>query len=108
MMSRKYRVKLPCLLRRLDGRGEDQLLAETVDVSRDGFFCIAQGSSRWEVGTEIECAMEFPVPPTAQRAVTMHGRGKIVRVISGRDGKIGLEATAQFKLAVKARPQQAA
>lgn len=107
-MSHKYQVKLPCLLRRLDGGNLQELVAETVDMGRDGFFCVATDDSLWNVGAEIECAVEVPVAPTAQRVVTIHGRGKIMRVIPGENGKVGLEASAQFRMDVRMRSKLAA
>ena len=90
---RRYSVNFPCTVKakRVRRGAEPALLrTETLDVSAGGLFFTAKADLK--IGTKIECTLRLPIKSSRDNPVTIHCRGKIVRLVSLPAGAIGVGA----------------
>ena len=91
---RRYALQFPCVVRPKERRkkaAKSAIRVETKDISKGGLYFVAHAD--WKVGTAIECTIELPLQVFGGRRVGIQCRGKIARLVSETEGRIGVGAT---------------
>ena len=88
---RRYHVNLPCLIRAsrdTKATADFVVQAETTNVSRGGFFMSV--TDPLEVGSEINCVIQFPIGSSSHGPVQMRCRCKVARIDTQSGGGFGV------------------
>jgi hypothetical protein len=87
--ARRFTMNLP--MRVFAGAAKDrELNAHTRDVSYRGLYFLAE--SKFEIGSEIDFVITLPQQVTQSGDVNIRCQGKIVRVESTDNGRVGIAA----------------
>jgi PilZ domain-containing protein len=87
--ARRFNMNLPMRVMPREGQGHE-LDAHTRDLSYQGLYFLAEAD--FEVGNEIEFVITLPQQVTQSGDVNIRCQGKIVRVETTENGRVGIAA----------------
>jgi hypothetical protein len=87
--ARRFNMNLPLRVLPREAKGRE-LNAQTRDLSYQGLYFLAEAD--FEVGSEIDFVITLPQQVTQTSDVNIRCQGKIVRVETTENGRVGIAA----------------